>query len=150
MPDTIPDDPQLPNESPAAYARYLLFRSLGPGRTVEAAYKLHWRRMSEREETCPRRAPPNWYTEATRHRWRDRADAWDMRVLIGVGEHAIAGHVALLDALARRAVRWVEESAGPSDPAWGRLLDTIDVFSRAVPPDMLAAIIAPGGAAAPR
>ena len=58
---------QTPGESGAAYAAFLTYRDLGPGRSFVGAA-----RLLDRNESLLRR----W---ATRHRWRERVWAWDVQ-----------------------------------------------------------------------
>ncbi len=60
-----------PGES-AWYGRFLLYCSLGPARTLEAAYALEKGRGAKQ-----RRLPNTWKLAAERFNWRQRALAWD-------------------------------------------------------------------------
>ncbi len=69
----------LPGERPKAFAAFELYRQLGPGRSVEEA----WRRYrvgaaapSSRSRT-PSRAMPYFSEWAVKYRWQERARAWD-------------------------------------------------------------------------
>jgi hypothetical protein len=72
---------QQPGESDAAYRRFLRYRDLGMGRSIDAAY------FSTRPPGAGagltaagkrRRAPGQWMRECSRWRWRERASKWDI------------------------------------------------------------------------
>jgi hypothetical protein len=93
-------------EPAQSYSRFLLYRSLGPGRNLDAAYRLQLQQAGEAPEGARRRqpvAPGNWCKDCIRWRWVERASAWDVHVSLLVGEHAIAAQLGLVDAMARRA-----------------------------------------------
>src|SRR5262245_60895581 len=79
---------QLPGESDAAYARFLVYRNLGPQRTIDAAYNS----QSPVDPKSPKRhqAPGSWRKDSKRFAWPRRAVAWDLDCLIragpGIGE----------------------------------------------------------------
>jgi hypothetical protein len=73
----IPDLPDLPEwerkpDEPARwYARFEVYRLLGPSRSMEAAYR------SVTEGSKRKRAVARWYLAAKEWQWKDRAEAWD-------------------------------------------------------------------------
>jgi hypothetical protein len=121
-------------EPAAAYARFLRYRNLGPGRSVAAAYVAG---TSRHKKACD--GPPgSWGREAARWRWVERADAWDVHVGLDLGEHAIAAQLALVDAMARRA----QQMALRSEPrTWKELLATLEALARAIPPEAVAVLL---------
>jgi hypothetical protein len=67
---------QRPGEPDVWYARFELYRLLGPRRSLVRAY-----RLSMRLEEQPVRKPgPLWYAMAKEWDWRLRASAWDVAV----------------------------------------------------------------------
>lgn len=60
---------KLEGESPLQFSRFERFRSLGPSRTLEAAYRAETGRKGV--------APGHWRESARKYRWRERAEAWD-------------------------------------------------------------------------
>ena len=55
------------------YARFELFRMLGPQRTIAAAY-----RRSRRQDGLDSKSVHNdWYKQARKWDWQNRAEAWD-------------------------------------------------------------------------
>lgn len=83
---------QQPGESDAAYAAFVSYRDVGPGRTVDEAYR---RSKGVGAEGAPRdqqetkggaRAPGRWREWAKEWSWKDRATAYDNRVQDAVVE----------------------------------------------------------------
>jgi hypothetical protein len=62
-----------PEEPARWYARFDIFRRLGPGRTLEAAYRI----AAKAEGLSKKRAGEEWHVHARRWQWRERAEAWD-------------------------------------------------------------------------
>jgi hypothetical protein len=62
-----------PGEPGGWFARYEIYRLLGPRRTIEKAYVV----AREAEGLKGVRAASSWYENASKWRWRERAEAWD-------------------------------------------------------------------------
>ncbi len=62
-----------PEESPKAYRAFLIYRNLGPKRSIDAAYRLS---LKEHQESI-KRAPRRWGEWSTQYQWVVRAQAWD-------------------------------------------------------------------------
>lgn len=60
-----------PKESARAYAAFVVFRNLGPSRTLRAAY----RQLSGNEQAS--QCSGEFSMRAVRFRWQERANAWD-------------------------------------------------------------------------
>ena len=71
----------MEGESPLAFAAFEIFRRLGPGRTVEEAWRQYWSRPGTRRrrvgKTSPPRVMPYFSRWAVKWHWRERALAWD-------------------------------------------------------------------------
>lgn len=81
---------QQPGESGAAYGAFCVFRDLGPGRELTAAY----RQAAGKPEA--RQSSGCWNSWAGRYRWADRARAYDAHleaVQLRAREQAAAGRV---------------------------------------------------------
>ena len=80
MPERHPWEP-MPGESARAFAAFELYRRLGPGRTVEEAWRQYWSRPGTRRDrsltSMPPRVMPYFSEWAVRWGWRERALAWD-------------------------------------------------------------------------
>jgi hypothetical protein len=68
-------------ETSLAFAAFEIFRRLGPGRTVEEAWRRYWSRPGTRrrrpDESSPPRVMPYFSKWAVEWQWRERALAWD-------------------------------------------------------------------------
>ena len=69
-----------PNEPPNWFERFdRYYRSLGPGRTLTAAYQIHYKDIHGK---LPSRAGviDSWNEESKKWEWKTRAEAWDAKV----------------------------------------------------------------------
>lgn len=76
---------QQPDEPPEAYARFLIYRNLGPARTLTAAERLHGG-TGKRKKTIA----GHWCDESARFGWVRRAVAWDVANLQAQGAQVAA------------------------------------------------------------
>lgn len=82
MPERHPWERQE-GETAKAFEAFELFRRLGPDRTVQAAWEQYWNRPGNRRKAGGKQAgPAHGYFRAwsSRHRWHERAVAWDEEV----------------------------------------------------------------------
>lgn len=70
---------RLPDETEEAYARFLIYRGLGPLRTLTNAESVACGRKKKH-------ASGNWTRDHSVHEWRSRAIAWDITQLQANGE----------------------------------------------------------------
>lgn len=63
---------RMPGEPALWHARFEAYRLLGPARTLEGVWK-----AEKGANRSNGRAPGSWYEQASRWRWRMRAEAWD-------------------------------------------------------------------------
>jgi hypothetical protein len=68
---------QMEGEPEIWYRRFNVYRLMGPSRNISKAYK-NWRAGSGKNEKA--RAGSEWFTESSRWKWKERADAWDADV----------------------------------------------------------------------
>lgn len=133
---------QLPNEPPEAYARFLVYRNLGPARTLDAAYTTanvgNRRKSSERSGT--------WQDNSTAYNWRERAARWDVAQLSAVVP-ATAG--VIFEAIAEFAKQVLAEvQAGTHKPKnWTEVKDALIVLASFVSPDVITAAVDNAGRA---
>lgn len=62
-----------PGEPMLWFARFEVYRELGPGRTIEDV----WRISTAQQSTPPKRPHNRWYDVAREWDWQTRAEAWD-------------------------------------------------------------------------
>lgn len=91
------------DETSIAYAAFLRFRDLGPGRSVLAAYNQNSHRA--------RRAPGQWNKWASQHRWKQRAAAWDNHL-------AIVEQKAREKALSEYESQWARRREAAREKGW--------------------------------
>ena len=87
---------QQPGEPAAAYARFLVYRGLGPCRSLDKAARAYGGSKG--------RAPGNWFREAAAWKWQERAQAWDIATFAEVGKRAVVAYLALIEGIATRAI----------------------------------------------
>lgn len=121
-----------PNESEAAYARFLAYRNLGPARSLDAAY-----RVTKGDESL--QAPGSWAQESARFEWVRRASEWDIHNLLTQSERAATLYASAVERYAEKVLNSlgdVEFKDGDS------LTRAIDLLAKLFPGDSLAALVA--------
>jgi hypothetical protein len=114
---------QLPDESDAAYCRFLVYRNLGPSRTLVRAYRAYLRGF-ELGQGGQKGPPGSYREEAVRFRWRERSEAWDVANLRRYGNKLAVLYVAGLEQVAAKFLRAARKYK-PGDKAWPQVLDTM-------------------------
>src|SRR5262249_5670477 len=72
---------QRPDEPDPAFVRFLIYRDLGPGRSLIQAYLAFLRLLDGSTEGVERRSiPGQWYRDSRQWEWVRRARAWDVEV----------------------------------------------------------------------
>lgn len=97
---------QLLDESARAYACFLVYRDLGPDRSLDKAFT----RAQEAQEGT-RKAPGCWHQWSGKYRWPERAQAWDAAMRAKEQAAREAAQAAEAQAWARKraeeaAVEW--------------------------------------------
>lgn len=111
---------QLKDESDNHYFLFLIYRNLGPGRTLTKAHRFHQKEIAGRD-TAPA-SPGGVMKEACRtHRWPERAIAWDVWNLQLYGAHTAVCYVMALRNIARRAFA-MSKTAKPGTQEWRDLV----------------------------
>jgi hypothetical protein len=129
-------------EPEAAYARFLIYRNLGPARSVRAAYLEHAGAAEGRE----RQIPGSWQRECARWSWVSRAESWDCHVFTTAGEQAVVALVHAFRDLGRACVR---RMAGRAPKTWDELLRSLEFLARVIPKESIAGLHARLAAAGP-
>lgn len=118
---------QLEGEPGAAYARFLLYRNLGPTRSLDTAYQVT-------KSDSSLQAPGNWAAESNRYQWVERSTAWDIEMLAAYGERAIIDYVAAIRKIAQKSLEALErESIKPKD--WKSAISGIELLARLISAD---------------
>lgn len=130
---------QQPNESSAAFRRFLVYLHMGPARSIPKAVQA-WRAM------CPPRNPNasprngQWQDDAARWSWIERAAAWDIFQL----RQSVPEFAALVFANMTQMARLTLEAAqsGALKPtSWEELKDASVVLAQFVSPETIAAAV---------
>jgi hypothetical protein len=135
---------QRPDEPEAAFVRFLIYLNLGPGRSLNAAYRTFLSNLGEATEGHERpQAPGQWHRDMRLFGWLSRARAWDVAVFSEVGREAAIALMSYVRALAVKGLEALAESSGPAD--WKDHLETIHALSSIIPQETFAALADAGG-----
>src|SRR5262245_65289425 len=103
-----PWDPQ-PDEPAAAYRRFLVYRNLGPARSIDAACRLGGAANRKKSQ----RATGTWFADSRTFDWPARALAWDIAQIATNGQRAAVGFITALEAYALAVVQALEGRPRP-------------------------------------
>lgn len=125
---------QHDGESDAAFAAFALFLDLGPGRTMDDAYRAHRGRNGGAQETnegasSHARAPGRWRQWAREWCWKDRAQAYDNRVQTAKIDARVA---AVVQAETVSAGEWAQRAQELRQDEWKarkRMLDLANTIA---------------------
>lgn len=136
---------QQADESAAAYRRFLVYRDLGPARSLSAAYQLAQPgRKKATKGNKKQRVSGQWTSDCARYDWVARARAWDVAQLADRGQNAVVGFVAALEAYTLKVVEGLQSAARPR--SWQQLTDALHVLSQLIPAETIQALHADAGA----
>ncbi len=125
------------NESDAAYARFLIYRNLGVGRSLDAAYRFSLGDAAiNRKRTQP---TGTWTGECSQFEWKARADAWDVEVIATVGYNVVVKYIAALDLAFQRVIEQLQD--GTIKPKnWDQLIESLTILGNFIPQETVASI----------
>lgn len=89
---------QLEGEKTQHYSWFLIYRNLGPSRSLERAY----RAMKGDDQLT---VPGNWANLSVRYRWPERAHAYDLATINEAGTRVVTLFVEAMGELAAQAVQ---------------------------------------------
>lgn len=118
---------QQPNESNAAYARFLAYRNLGPGRTLERAAQQNPRNSN---------SIATYERDSSTHNWVERATAWDVANLLVQGKRAATLYVAAVERAAERLLEALESGVKPDD--FNSITKALELLSKLFPGESIA------------
>lgn len=132
---------QRPDESDEAYARFLLYRNLGPGRSLQLAYRTYLKTFRNAVPDATKgnkkpQVPGHWGDDSARHKWGDRAAAWDIAQLERQGPELARLWAGILVAAATKAAqKLAEPGCQPKD--FMQALAVVDRLAPYLTPDAL-------------
>ena len=100
---------QLPEEPDRAYARFLVYRNLGPTRSVQKAYEQALEGGIDQNRQKSTNHSSTWTLNSTAFRWKERATAWDISTLSEVGQDVVVTFVQVLRAYAQTMLRELQD-----------------------------------------
>jgi hypothetical protein len=117
MPDTTAGTAGRPwdqqeGEPDDAFARFLVYLNIGPGRRLEDAFEASRSSRGKRGGRGRQRAYLAWILEAQRRHWRERAHAWDVHQLPQMYEAMLVNLVALKAAMTSKALEAIPRLVG--------------------------------------
>ena len=130
---------QQPNEPRAAYVRFVVFRSLGPCRSVALAAEVAASNLNAAIQTQSgpkRRKNPKksetisirqWYDDSSEWNWSERACAWDLHVFAESCEQVQAAMTDLMRQIACKALESIVKGSAPAN--WPQILQTFEVLA---------------------
>lgn len=132
---------RLSVEDDLDYSYFLVFRNLGPRRTLRAAYR-HFASSFGNAQKTPLsgvNVPEKWKSLRRENRWVERASAWDVHCLKSVGCRVAVNQSQAILSLSREAVRTARKvRLDPEQPA--ELLDVMRTIQGYLTPDAVAAV----------
>lgn len=124
---------QLPGEPPEAYARFLIYRNLGPARSLDAAYQASAPKRSKSPSVSGQ-----WKDDSADYNWRERAARWDVAQLSVVVPEATGLIFQSIAEYAKIILEALQERKH-TPRTWAELKDGLVVLSTLVSPDVIAA-----------
>jgi len=123
---------RLDGEPEVAYARFLLYRNLGPARTLEAAYSISCR--AKAKDSTKRHIPGSWGEECARYSWRERATAWDIAQLETIVPGSVATIYTAIGEFAKVTLDQLQ--SGKVRPRnWAQVMAALNVLANFVTPE---------------
>ena len=129
---------QLQGESNEAYARFLVYRNLGIGRTLVQAYELATGKVQKGSKRV--HASGQWQREAKDFNWQSRATAWDSWQLENVVPQATTTIFKLIEEAAKVSLAQVLN--GSIKPAnWQEFKEMVVILAGFISPEVVTATI---------
>ncbi len=132
---------QLSTETNDAYCHFLVYRNLGPTRSLNKAYYQYLKDYDGFTGVMNRgiRAPGNWQDESRDNFWVERSAAWDIRNLACYGAKVAIMHAECVAHLARKNLSELKKMR-PGDEGWMDLMQSIKVVAAFLSPELVASI----------
>ena len=121
---------QLPNEPLTSYRRFLVYRNLGPGRSLDRAYEAI---------KGSKKQPSGYFAKISgKFDWERRATAWDIENMADQGARTAVNFVKTLEILAAKAIL---DAMKPEREIRNvdQLLDVLNVIGNFITPEVIEA-----------
>jgi hypothetical protein len=133
---------KMQGEPSEHYAWFLAYRNLGPGRSVDAAYKLTInKRLKARK---PKKASGDWSKACAEWNWVDRAVQWDIAMLTDAGLKVMALFTASLEAYAGKVLAALQDDRN-RPRGWAGAVEGMRTLANFIPPETFQALCAHTG-----
>ncbi len=128
---------KLTAESDEAYARFLMYRNLGPTRSVRRCYYRYLQEFDNFQGPPNGVRPPySWQMESQRQFWRERSVAWDVRNLSAYGQKIVALHSEAIAEIARKNLR-AARRLKVGMKGWAELQTSLRTVAEYLTPELL-------------
>lgn len=141
---------QWPEEPDEWYANFLIYLTLGRGRTIDAAYKhnsITAQRTAaavsgmERDIIVPGKASATWWRQAAMFRWEDRAARHDVYVLSQLVPQTVTAIFEVIGEFAK--VTMEQLRSGEVRPEnWREIKESVDTLASYISPEIIQATVA--------
>lgn len=140
---------RLEGEPAAAYARFLVYRNLGPTRTLQRAWEAHLqagrrgrggrnRTKSDAEPATHRSS--TWAANAVAFQWSERAREWDIAMLSQVGAEAVVDFVNILRLYAARTLEALNDGGAIKPDGFGQITAAVNTLGALIPAETVEAV----------
>lgn len=128
---------QLEKETDSAYVRFLIYRNLGAGRSLDVAYQEFLKNAPKRPKAS--NVSGQWKEDSVKYEWARRANAWDIETLSQVGQSVVAKYITAIDKFAERILQSLEnEKLRPK--SWSRAVDDLVTLGNFIPTETVEAV----------
>jgi hypothetical protein len=125
---------QLPNEPDAAYNRFLVYRNLGPSRSLQSAWDAQ--KVSNRGKSG--RVSGQWQKDSADYQWVERANAWDGYQLQQAGAATVHNWINILSGIAGKTLEAINEGVKPDN--WSGVIQSAQVLGAHISPEAVNAL----------
>jgi len=131
---------QLPGEPDTAYVRFLIYRDLGPSRSIDSAYAAATAGSAPNGTKAHRRANGQWKHDSAEYHWPERARAWDIAVLSELVPETASLIFTTINEAARVTLEKLRE--GKLKPrTWPQLLESVTILAGFISPEVISATV---------
>lgn len=127
---------RLTDETEESYVRFLVYRNLGPMRSLDIAYKQFCN--AHNRSKSPQYASGQWKDDCAKYSWVSRARAWDIYNLTESGKETFVKFLATLNALVTKAYQTIQNSKELNPDT---VIRALDVIAKCFPPETVQALL---------